>query len=365
MVAKTPVTSIWEIEPHTQAKHDILRKYLNAWIPKITKYNRRVLFCDGFAGPGVYKNGEDGSPLIAIKTLINHAHFPKINAEIVFLFIEKNRDRLACLEQKINSIELPKNVKCYTFGGFYEKVFGQILNDIESKDIRLAPTLLFVDPFGVSGIPLSLIKRFMNYQKCEVFINIMTSWIARFIETPEFEPHCQELFGCDDWRNAMMLPEEEQRIEALCQLYEARLTNTINGAGAKYVRKFTMKNEHGRRIYDLFFATKSPHGIDAMKDVMWKVDPSGHYSFSDATNPNQEVLFTSTPDWSKLYVRLCQKFHGQKVSWLNVEEEIRCSPFRILRSEIKKEANKPGAKFKIEYPQKRHTIEEGIFDFSE
>ena len=173
MVVKASETSIWEIEPHTQAKHGILKNYLNAWIPKITKDNRRVLFCDGFAGPGVYKNGEDGSPLIAIKTLINHTHFPKINAEIIFIFIEKNKDHLACLRQKIDSISLPKNVKCYIFGDVYEKVFSQILDDIESEDVALAPTLLFVDPFGVSGIPLSLIKRFMNYPKCEVFINIM------------------------------------------------------------------------------------------------------------------------------------------------------------------------------------------------
>ena len=162
----------------------------------------------------------------------------------------------------------------------------------------------------------------------------------------------------------MKLPKEEERIELLCQLYEKRLTDTVHGAGSKYVRKFTMKNDHDRRIYDLFFATKSLHGIDAMKDAMWKIDPSGHYNFSDATNQNQETLFTSTPDWSKLYNQLHQKFRGQTVLWPVVQEEIRCSPFRILKNEIKKEARKKEAKFRIDYPPNTRRIEDGVFKFS-
>lgn len=29
--------------------------------------NPRILYIDGFAGPGRYKNGEDGSPIYALK----------------------------------------------------------------------------------------------------------------------------------------------------------------------------------------------------------------------------------------------------------------------------------------------------------
>ncbi|MFZ7121222.1 MAG: three-Cys-motif partner protein TcmP, partial [Eubacteriaceae bacterium] len=47
-------STIWAIEPHTEAKHAILRKYLDAWLPIITRWNGKVLYIDGFAGPGEY-----------------------------------------------------------------------------------------------------------------------------------------------------------------------------------------------------------------------------------------------------------------------------------------------------------------------
>ncbi|MFX1535706.1 MAG: three-Cys-motif partner protein TcmP [Promethearchaeota archaeon] len=52
-------STIWPIESHTEAKHAILKKYLNAWLPIITRWNGRVIYIDGFAGPGEYTNGEE------------------------------------------------------------------------------------------------------------------------------------------------------------------------------------------------------------------------------------------------------------------------------------------------------------------
>ena len=46
---------IWQIEDHTKAKHALLRRYLGGWFPVLTAqgYNRRVIYLDGFAGPGI------------------------------------------------------------------------------------------------------------------------------------------------------------------------------------------------------------------------------------------------------------------------------------------------------------------------
>ncbi len=66
----------WKLEPHTAAKHEILRQYLNAWFPILGSQHERVVFLDGFAGPGIYEDGEPGSPIIALRTLLEHAFFP-------------------------------------------------------------------------------------------------------------------------------------------------------------------------------------------------------------------------------------------------------------------------------------------------
>jgi hypothetical protein len=97
----------------------------------------------------------------------------------------------------------------------------------------------------------------------------------------------------------------------------------------------------------LFFATNHPSGIDAMKDAMWKVDQSGGYSFSDATDPQQVTLFTDAPNWDHLFNILHTKFGGTEQRWVIVEEQIRRTPFRILRRELQAESAKHNSRFKI------------------
>ena len=88
-----PKQTSWPLDPHTAAKHVLLRKYLNAWLPVITRYNGRVIFCDGFAGPGIYADGQAGSPIIAIKALLEHSFYARVTAEVFYLFIEERPDR--------------------------------------------------------------------------------------------------------------------------------------------------------------------------------------------------------------------------------------------------------------------------------
>jgi hypothetical protein len=57
----------------------------------MARHNGRILFVDGFAGPGRYLDGEDGSPLIALKTLLDHPHFQNRQERrgVVLILIEK------------------------------------------------------------------------------------------------------------------------------------------------------------------------------------------------------------------------------------------------------------------------------------
>jgi three-Cys-motif partner protein len=57
----------WEYQEHTRVKHELLKKYLYAWVIKLGKFYRRVVFFDGFAGKGEYTDGTLGSPVIALE----------------------------------------------------------------------------------------------------------------------------------------------------------------------------------------------------------------------------------------------------------------------------------------------------------
>lgn len=81
--------TIWPTTPHTEAKHQILEEYLKAWFPILFRFHDRVVYLDGFAGPGIYAGKEDGSPIIAIRTALQHRMAERFR-EIVFWFIEKD-----------------------------------------------------------------------------------------------------------------------------------------------------------------------------------------------------------------------------------------------------------------------------------
>ena len=73
---------LWELGEHTLGKHLVLRKYLDAWYPILGRRHPRIAFIDGFAGPGEYEGGEEGSPVIAMKAFADHT--AQINAIVSY-----------------------------------------------------------------------------------------------------------------------------------------------------------------------------------------------------------------------------------------------------------------------------------------
>ncbi len=95
-----PRTTVWALEPHTRAKHEILKRYLQAWMPILSRGNfPEIMYIDGFAGPGKYTGGEDGSPIIALDAAQGFS--PPLSAKIRFLFIEKDPERAEYLKNLI------------------------------------------------------------------------------------------------------------------------------------------------------------------------------------------------------------------------------------------------------------------------
>jgi hypothetical protein len=52
MAMVKPIDTLWEIEPHMLTKYEILRRYLESWYPILATYNGRIIYLDGFCGPG-------------------------------------------------------------------------------------------------------------------------------------------------------------------------------------------------------------------------------------------------------------------------------------------------------------------------
>ena len=90
--------TVWALDEQTEGKHLLLRAYLDGWFAILGSFSGRLLFVDGFAGPGEYADGEMGSPLVAIESVRQHKNQGRLRSvEVVFLFIEQDEGRVDTL----------------------------------------------------------------------------------------------------------------------------------------------------------------------------------------------------------------------------------------------------------------------------
>ncbi|MFL5287250.1 MAG: three-Cys-motif partner protein TcmP, partial [Rhodopila sp.] len=108
----------WNLAPHTAAKLEILGAYLRAWFPILSRGRNfdRIIYIDGFAGPGRYKRGEDGSPIIALKAALSALN-GQIDMPYEFHFVERKRRAAAALSANIEHLrqhhEVSSNVEIF------------------------------------------------------------------------------------------------------------------------------------------------------------------------------------------------------------------------------------------------------------
>jgi three-Cys-motif partner protein len=301
-----PEETIWAIVPHTFAKHQILRNYLDAWLPIMSTISQRLVYIDGFSGPGEYKNGEPGSPIIALEAAKNHP--APLARDLVYIFIEERADRVAHLKSRVAALKLSGRFHVTIQQGTFAENLTSILNGLGP----VAPTFALIDPFGFAGIPYALIRRLLGKNKSEVLITFMVDSMNRWLthKNEEIRGHITEAFGTEDALKIAF--GNGDRAGALKDLYQRQLREA-----AKFVRYFEMRDHDNRVVYYLFFASNNAKGHLKMKEAMWKVDPHGDFKFSDATNPAQTLLFSS-PSSSPLADDITAKFQG--VGQLRVEQ---------------------------------------------
>lgn len=321
--------TVWEADPHTLAKHAILRGYLQAWMPilahqsqQVGRGRREILFVDGFAGPGEYAGGQEGSPVIAIKAALRHSHeFP---TPIRFVFIEKDQERYARLVQVLEkhkatdlgsrNVLLPPPLL-----GECDSLLRELLARHERTGVEFGPALIFLDQFGYSSVSMDLVKKVLRFPQCEVFSYLDWNWMNRFLTDETKWAGISRAFGGDLWKPALGLAGRE-REQFLRKAYVTQLSTV---ACAKYSWTFAMHGDGDKLLYWLFFSTNSIRGLEEMKKAMARVDDSGagQFRFSDAQDPRQLRLFGGVSQAS-LANTLADMLSGKTMTVLQIKEYV-------------------------------------------
>lgn len=317
-----PTTTRWHASPHTLAKHEIIRKYIDAWLPIMSSGYRRIGIIDGFSGPGEYaqKDGSvlEGSPIILLRALLDHSHLDMMleRTEFLYLFIDADNRRARYLKKKAlpKLGKLPKGIDVDVTDEPFDVYVNGIFDSLDEEGSIAVPLFVLVDPFGFKDVPFDLIARILKNPHSEVMVTFMVDSINRFLEHPDDQiiEHLEILLGMerDGWDDVLLATN---RFDAIRDLYEGQLRQH-----AQFVRSFRMISKQNRPIYELIFASNHVKGLKHFKHAMWKVDPVGGGSFSDVT-AGMETLFGPDPDTRPLQKALLKRFAGECVSIHEVE----------------------------------------------
>jgi len=296
-VAK-PTATVWARDGHTGAKHELLRRYLQAWVPILLSKNRRVTYAEGFAGPGVYSQGEPGSPIIALRTFCQYPELLGPASEAHLVLVEEVSKRVARLEQELTAAKtalgpLPPALRILpVITGDGADVLAPALNSCQAGG---SPMFVFLDSFGGPDIPFDLLRLVAGNRSSEVLLTFGPQFLTRHGENPTHRVSGDAAFGGTHWQGVFD-EEPNRKLRYLVEAYR----QTFRLAGFDYSLGFVMLDEGGHELW-LLFATSSVKGVEKMKDAMWSVDPVHGVRYRDPRDPDQMSLdIEAVPDAAPL-----------------------------------------------------------------
>jgi len=269
-----------KLPEHSKHKHEILVKYLPTF-RRIAKLWKEFLYIDGFAGPGRYDDGSEGSPILAIKSLNNlFSENVEIseNCIVKCVFVEANDKNFEKLVENLEDLEHnTKNIAVEYYQGEFEHVFPAIMEDYD--EFSTSPSLFFLDPFGYNQIPFWIYEEIFSLKKPEIIVSLMVNPIARFHEdTTKFNAYCRT-FGSDDWKDNFDKNYDyiEDKEEAFSLFFQDLLKEKTKATHTnRYIIRHAKTNQ---RIYDIIHATTHFKGLKVMKDVMFGMGIKGTFEY--------------------------------------------------------------------------------------
>jgi three-Cys-motif partner protein len=320
-----------ESKDQSRVKAAIVSKYFDAWARVImgaqntyrANSEKRIAYIDLFAGPGRYSDGTMSTPLLVLEKAIQH---DDMRDRLVTLFNDKDSSNTGSLQDAIN--QLPgidtlrhrPQINTQEVGEEIVKMFEQM---------KLIPTLFFVDPWGYKGLSLRLVNSVLKDWGCDCIFFFNYNRINMGLTNAAVKEHMDALFGterADALRQKLEPLSSFKRelviVEELCQALKA--------LGARYVLPFRFKDGRGKRTsHHLIFVSKGFKGYEMMKEIMAKECstseqgvPSFEFNPVDARDAGQQpFLFEMSRPLDDLTDMLLDAFAGQTLTMLDIYEQ--------------------------------------------
>lgn len=292
-----PKDVVWPRDPHTAAKHQLLKLYLSAWAPILLSRHDLITYAEGFSGPGIYTNGEPGSPVVAYEVFAGALHrYPK---RLRMCLMEEDKRRVEELRHQMARAQARQSAYVnqrlsvdIREGDFHPS----LLQRLRATGSLGKPLFVLLDSYGGPDIPYSLLRELAQQPSTETMVTFAPSFLTRFAGTNDGQRQRGDAaFGGQEWQAVFRKPKSE-KFAFLREQYR----QTLRRAGFTHTLHFEMVDEGGRVLY-LMFGSSHDRGLEKMKEAMWAVDRSHGVRYRDPKDPDQQQLdLELEPDTSPL-----------------------------------------------------------------
>lgn len=285
-----PDDTLWPSQPRTLLKHQVYRRYLDCWMGKVCQAFSNSAIVDAFAGPGIYRDGPDGSPVVIAKTFLQHSRRERFGL-LRLVCLEKRPDRHAVLSERLERLpRLPRLSIVPPYRGDLWEHFAELRGVAHGSDSG-TPVLWILDPFDISSVPFTLVKACLAGPRDEVLVTWFADEIYRFCGDLAKERALDRHFGTAQWREARQVRPEGVCKQELLKIYQENI-RTLPGVHTAAF-EIASKNEAAR--YALVFATHSDAGMACFNRVRWGIDPYRGRNVSEKRGLAQGSLLDEMP----------------------------------------------------------------------
>jgi len=317
----------------SERKHRLLARYLTPFVRILGGTWRGVVYyVDGFAGPGIYADGCEGSPLLAAQ------HATRLREQGKYY-------GLRCINIELSPrhhANLEASTKAYAqVVQNYQGTFGQHIGDV-LQTIAGYPALFFLDPFGVKGMEWRHVEPILNRaDPTDILLRFDSSTIARLAGSASSSARqaaakvhrLTEIYGVDgpeewirEWRRGQTAHE---RALNMLRLYLRRLRSSINMGAGSFAAGYSIRDVEGRHKYYIAFASRHQKAAVLMSNTIHEVEATyeqevQEYRKQKTLQPTLPGMVPSEEEIFREKVRrvkedLAQRFAGQTISrlWLH------------------------------------------------
>lgn len=149
-------------------KDRLLGSYLTPYFQKVLLTGKPIYYIDCFAGKGKFEDGNDGSPLIALKIredCLSRTNRKDKRGAIKTCFIEMNH--AADLRNNVDSVSISYDAPVIISGKYEENIAACLQN---KKGFNV---FLYIDPYGIKALDSEMFDSFktLGFSTFEMLIN--------------------------------------------------------------------------------------------------------------------------------------------------------------------------------------------------